>query len=129
MQAADQRMPLGSLFARTLSEVANLVRTELRLARTETDEKIGVFASGGGQIGAAAGLVLAGAILLLIGIVEWLATLGLPDRWGFVLLGGLVAAIGAALLWNGVNNIKRSVPHRIAEQLEEDLDLIKEELR
>ena len=42
--------------------------------------------------------MLAGLIVLLLAIVQWLAVAGLPYEWGLLIVGGAVLVAGAVLL-------------------------------
>jgi hypothetical protein len=94
-------------------------------------EKLGKIASGGILIGAGAVLALAGLIVLLLAIVQWLAIAGLPLEWSLLLVGAVVVVLGAVLLMKGPNNMKGSalVPHRTIDQLKADLSIVKEQMK
>lgn len=131
MATRETTHPLTSLVTRAVSDIAYLLQTEIRLARAELGEKMGKLATGG--ICAAAGVVmaLAGLILLLFAIVQWLAVAGLPHEWGFLIVGGLVLLVGAGLLMAGTRNMKGAalVPHRTLDQLKADLSIVKEQMK
>jgi uncharacterized membrane protein YqjE len=120
--------PLTSVFTQVISEVAYLLQTEIRLARAELSEKVASLASGGAMIGAAAILALLGLFILLLGAVRWLEIAGLPDRWGYLLVGGVVLIVGIGLVLAGVNRLKASalVPRRTIDQLRADFSVAKE---
>src|SRR5947208_3138128 len=73
--------PVTSVLTAVISEVAYLIQTELRLARTELGEKFGQYVNGGILLGAALALFLPGLVVLLLGIARWLAIAGLPEEW------------------------------------------------
>jgi uncharacterized membrane protein YqjE len=131
MPIRETTHPLTSAITRAVSDIAYLLQTEIRLARTELSEKLGKVASGGILIGAGAVLALAGLIVLLLAIVQWLAIAGLPLEWSLLLVGAVVLALGALLLMKGTNNMKGSalVPHRTIDQLKADLSIVKEQMK
>jgi uncharacterized membrane protein YqjE len=131
MPIRETTHPLTSAITRAVSDIAYLLQTEIRLARTELSEKLGKIASGGILIGAGAVLALAGLIVLLLAIVQWLAIAGLPLEWSLLLVGAVVLVLGAVLLMKGTNNMKGSalVPHRTIDQLKADLSIVKEQMK
>jgi hypothetical protein len=114
-----------------VSEIAYLLQSEIRLARSEISEKLGKAANGGIMIGAGAILALAGLIVLLLAIVQWLAIAGLPHQWGLLLVGGGVLLLGAVIGMSGARNMKGSalVPHRTIDQLKADFTVVKEQMK
>lgn len=126
----DRARPLSSLLIRTLSDFGTLLQAEMQLARSETEEKLESLGSGVSQVAIGAGVLLAGLILVLIGIVRLLHVWGLPEQWGFLLVGLAVGAGGAFLIANGSEYFKGRVlmPRRTARQLKSDYSAIKEEI-
>lgn len=131
MAIKESNRPLTSLLTDVVSELAYLVQTEIRLAKTEISEKISRAGSGGAMIGAGAILALAGFIVLLFALVRWLAVAGLPEEWGFLLVGGAVLAIGAILAMKGINDLKGSalMPKKTVKQMRADYSVIKEQVK
>src|SRR5215208_8324941 len=125
MATRDTTHPITSLLTRVGSEIAYLLQTEIRLAKTELGEKVSQIAGAGIRIGAGSVLALAGLIVLLLAIVQWLAVAGLPYEWGLLIVGGIVLIGGAALLMSGSRNMKGSalVPQRTIDQLKADLSI------
>jgi hypothetical protein len=128
---ATRERPITSVLTEIISELAFLVQTEIRLAKTEIGEKISGAASGAGLIGGAAILLLAGLFVLLLGAVRWLAIAGVPEQWGFLVVGFAVFLIGGALAWKGANNLKGKalVPKRTIAQVREDFSVVKEQVK
>jgi uncharacterized membrane protein YqjE len=128
MALLESTQPLTSIIQRAASEVTYLVQTELRLARTEVSDKLSQIASGGVQVGVGVVLALAGLIVLLLALVQWLEVAGLPTEWGLLLVGGAVVLLGVVLLLRGTRSMKGSnlVPHRTLDQLKADLSAIRE---
>jgi uncharacterized membrane protein YqjE len=131
MATRDTARPLTSMFTQVISEVAYLLQTEIRLARAELSEKVAGMASGGAMIGTAAILALAGLFILLLGAVRWLEIAGLPDQWGYILVGAVVLIVGIGLVLAGANRFKASalVPQRTIDQLRADFSVAKEQTK
>jgi hypothetical protein len=131
MAMRDSARPLTSLFTDTVAELTHLFQTEIRLVRAEINEKVSRAANSGALIGAGAIILLPAIFILLMAIVRWLAVAGLPDQWGFLLVGLVVAGVGIGLLMKGINNLKGSalVPRRTIEQVRADVSMAKEQVR
>jgi len=114
-----------------ISELAYLVQTEVRLAKTEMSEKLGVLVSGATMLAAAAILLLAGLFVLLLGAVHWLAIAGVDPRWGYLIVGGAVLLVGIGAVLKGMRNLKGSAlaPSRTIAQVRSDISVIKEQVR
>jgi len=128
MRTNDSSRPVVSLMTQVVSDLAFLVQTEIKLARAELSEKVARITNSGIFMGIAAVLALVGLFILLLGVVRWLEVAGLPDRWGYLLVGGVSLAIAAALGMKAANNLKGSalVPARTMEQLRADYTVAKE---
>jgi hypothetical protein len=68
---------------------------------------------------------------LLQAVVSWLVIAGLPEQWGYSIVGILVAGVAAAVLSKGINNLKASkvMPERTLEQLKADFATVKEHVQ
>jgi hypothetical protein len=66
--------------------------------------------------------------MLLHAIVRWLAVAGLPDQWGYLLVGLIAGGAGIAVLMSGINRIKETnlVPDRTIRQARDDFATVKE---
>src|SRR4051794_24114040 len=131
MSTRNSSRPLASVLTEVVSEVAYLIQTEIRLARAEVSEKIARAADGGKLIGAGAVLLLASLFLLLTAIVRFLVLAGIPDHWGFLIVGVIVAIAGVVLLMKGSNDLKGSalVPKRTIDQVRADISVVKEQVK
>ena len=131
MAARDSARPLASLFTDLISEVTQLFQAEIRLVRAEMNEKVSRVANTGALIGAGAVVMLPAVFILLLAIVRWLEVAGLPDQWGLLIVGVVVAALGTLLLMKGINNLKGSalVPQRTIEQVRADFSVAREQVR
>src|SRR5262245_28143946 len=130
MTAREKQRPITSLLTHVISEVAYLLQTEIRLAKAEISEKISNAALGAGMIGGGAVLLLAGLIVLLFGIVQWLVVAGIPQEWAFLLVGIVVLAGGGTLVMVGLKSFKGSelMPQRTIEQVRADFSVVKDQV-
>lgn len=131
MAARNSARPLASLFTDLISEVTQLFQAEIRLVRAEMNEKVSRVANSGALIGAGAVVMLPAVFILLLAIVRWLEVAGLPDQWGLLIVGVVVAALGTLLLMKGINNLKGSalVPQRSIEQVRADFSVAREQMQ
>jgi Putative Actinobacterial Holin-X, holin superfamily III len=131
MTTRDSARPLGALFTEVVAEVTDLFQAEVRLVRAEMNEKLSLAASSGALVAAGAVVMIPAVFILLLALVRWLEVAGLPDQWGLLLVGLLIAGLGAALLMIGIKNLKGSalVPRRTIAQVREDLSIAKEQVR
>jgi hypothetical protein len=113
-----------------LADSLHLIQTELRLARAEASEKFGTAVGLVATGGAGAVCLLVGSLLLLFGLVRWLAIAGLPDEWGFLLVGGIATAVGFVLVLQAKQQASADalMPNRTVRDLRADVDMVKEEL-
>jgi len=127
----DDKRSIVNIFADVIDDTVHLFQTEIRLIRAEINEKISRLANGGTLVAAGAVAAFAAVFLLLQAIVRWLAVAGLPDEWGYLLVGIIVAAAAAGLLIAGINRIKSTnlMPDRTLDQLKADFATVKEHVQ
>lgn len=114
--------PLGALFGQLTSDVSQLMRKEVQLARVELHEEAKRAGRAGGMLGGAAGLGLLAAVMLSFALA-WLL-----DRWMATALAFLIVgvawAIGAAVLLRAGRAALAAVdpvPEQTVETLKEDV--------
>jgi len=125
-----ENKPLGDLFGDLASEMSNLVRQEVSLAKVEISQKakyagrnIGYLVVGG-AVAYAAVLALIAAAIMLLGRV-------MPD-WGAALLVGLVVAgIGWLLIGKALSALHQMdvTPRETVETLKEDAAWMKQQIK
>lgn len=120
-----------SLFTDALSQIALLFQTELRLVRAELSEKLTTVLGHATVVGMGLALLLAALILLLHAAVRWLEILGMPNEWGYLLVGLAVGVIGAVLAAGGLHSLKQTnvVPDRTVNQMRADFATVKEHIQ
>ena len=122
--------PLGELFSDLASEMSNLVRQEVELAKVEVGQKakhvgrnIGYLVVGGAIAYAALLAVIAAIILLLDRVMP---------NWGAALLVGVVVAgIGWLLIGKAVSALQQTdvTPRETVETLKEDAAWMKQQIK
>jgi uncharacterized membrane protein YqjE len=112
---------LGELFGTLTSDLSELVRSEMELARVEIREEAA-------KAGRAASFLGAGGLIayLGLGLLAMAAAWGLAEvvdaGWAFLIVGVVIAAIGAVLVMKGRDRLRevRPVPEETVETLKED---------
>jgi hypothetical protein len=131
MAYPEEKRTIVSLFTDVFAETTELFQAEINLVRSEIRQSVGRVANSGTLIGAGAIGALAALFLLLQAVVSWLVIAGLPEQWGYLIVGILVAGVAAAVLSKGINNLKASkvMPERTLEQLKADFATVKEHVQ
>jgi small-conductance mechanosensitive channel len=101
---------LGELFATTSRSLSILVNRQIELAKAELAVTVRKGGIGAALLGAAAFLALFAVVFLSVAAAFGIAGLGIPNGYGFLIVGGLylLVAIAAGLI--GVNRFKRVQP-------------------
>jgi hypothetical protein len=133
-RAARERS-IGSLFKELRDETTTLMRQELALAKTEMSEKAKVYGRNAAAIGAGSAVLFAGVIVLLlaasaalyVGIVYVTGSHYLAGWLSPLIVGGLAALIGYAVMQKGITTIKHEspVPQKTVDTLNEDKQWLK----
>ena len=108
---ADDRS-VGDLISELFQETGTLVRQEVQLAKTEARQEAREAGAAIGSAVAGGAVAYAGLIPLLIGAGWGLGLLFDDDLiWlGIVVVGALVAIVGALMLKQGLDKIKQLTP-------------------
>lgn len=131
----EQRAPtgqddrsIGELFSDLTRDTTSLVRQEVELAKTEMSHKaarvgkdVG-FLAAGGAVAYAGFLTLIAAVVLVLG-------LAIPMWISALIVGIVVAGIGAFLVMRGIDNLKNEgvAPKATIETLQEDKQWVQEQ--
>ncbi len=124
---ADSYRGLGELVGNVMTDVQDLVRGEVRLARAELDLKLkrvmvaAIWLVGGALV------AFAGLVVILQGVAAALA-LVLPTWAASLIVGVLIVAVGALFARSGLSmlSLKNLTPDRMASSLQKDLRVMKE---
>ena len=118
---------LGELIGTLATDVQDLVRGEIKLARAEMDEKLdrvimaAIWLLGGALVG------FAGLVVILQGAAAALA-LVLPVWAAFLIVGVVIVVVGAIFARSGLAmlSLKTLTPDRTAANLQKDARVVKE---
>lgn len=126
MEPKQAEKSLGELFGEMTSEVSQLMRKEVELAKVEIKEEVGRAGKAGGMLGAGAG---AGyfALLFVSLALAWLLDQAMNTALAFFLVGLLYAIAAAVLITRGRDHMKNvdPVPRQTVETLKEDAEWVK----
>lgn len=118
---------LGELLGNVATDISDLVRGEMRLARAELDQKLDrVIMAAIWLIGGAL-VAFAGLVVILQGVAALLA-LVLPTWVASLLVGILIVGIGALFARSGLAmlSLKTLIPNRLTSSLQKDANIVKE---
>lgn len=126
---ADER-PLGELFSELTSNLQNLLRKEVELAKIEVQDQVSKATKAGAMFGAGAVAGLLGVILLSFGAAFGLAE-GIPTWLAFLAVALLYLAIAGLLFVSGKKRLEtfQPVPRQTMETLKEDVEVAKSSLQ
>ncbi len=122
---------LGELFSQLSQETTTLVHQEVELAKTELTHKAARLGKDVGFLVAGGAVGYAGLLALIATIVLALGQAGMPWWLSALVVGLIVAGIGGALVWKGLNNLKHEsiAPEETIETLKEDAAWAKEQTK
>jgi len=124
---ADSPHSIGEILGGLASDIQELVRGEIALARSELDQKLhrviiaAVWLLGGALLGFAGLVVLLQAIAALLALVLPVWASALIVGIVVILVGGVFAKSGLAKL-----SLKELTPDRTADNVQKDAHMLKE---
>jgi len=129
--ATERDSVLPRALSNVLSDLANLIQTELRLARAELSSKLSIKLRAGIWMATAAGLSLVAVLLLAQALVLWIAaTFAIPLHLSCLIVGLCVSAAAGMAYYQGWDDAEEELtPSRTLHQIEQDVTNIKEQLR
>jgi hypothetical protein len=118
---------LGAVFSDLLGEFTALFRSEIRLARAEFSEKLGLMGTGIALTAAGSVLLFAALLFLLAAAAGGLMAAGLKLWLASLIVGGATLIVGGAVLWFGLSrfNAKTLAPTKTVHQLQRDAAVAK----
>jgi uncharacterized membrane protein YqjE len=130
MGTDQENRSVGALLRDLANDVTSLIRQELVLARTETQEKLHQTITAVVAIIAGALVAFAALIVLLDALVYGLTEAGLQRWLAALIVGGVVAIVGFILVRKGQNDLSASrlAPDRTAANVRKDINLVKEQV-
>lgn len=128
MSKPHERSSVVDLVADIFADMTGLVRKEFDLLKAEIADKASQLGRGAGELAIGGMLVLAALIILLQAAVMALVELGLGPATAGLIVGVIVAVLGAVFLKIGSSNMKATnlKPDRTREQVERDARMVKE---
>jgi Putative Actinobacterial Holin-X, holin superfamily III len=118
---------LGELLGNVATDIQDLVRGEVRLARSELDQKLDRVIMAAVWLLGGALLAFAGLVVVLEGGAAALATV-LPQWAASVIVGVVIVIVGALFARSGLAmlSLKTLTPDRTIASLEKDVRVAKE---
>lgn len=118
----------GALIADALSNVSDLVRSEVDLARAEISENVSRAGVAIGLIAGAAIIALVSLNVLAAALVAALTEAGIAAGWSALIVGAGLGLIAYVLINKGINDLKLSslAPTRTVKNVQRDAAAVKE---
>ena len=118
---------LGELLGNVATDIQDLVRGEVRLARSELDQKLNSVILAAIWLVGGALLAFAGLVVVLQGVAAALA-LALPTWAASLIVGVLIVVVGGLFARSGLAmlSLKTLTPDRTASSLQKDARVLKE---
>jgi len=127
MREQQDNRSLGELFSDLARETGTLVRQEVELAKTEMTQKATRVGKDVGFLAAGGAVAYAGFLGILAAIAIGLGQLGVPWWLATLLVGVIVAAVGAFLVQRGLSALRQEsiAPQRTVTTIKEDVEWVK----
>jgi VIT1/CCC1 family predicted Fe2+/Mn2+ transporter len=129
MSESDNRS-IPEVISALTGDLANLVRKESELVRTEISEKISDAAKAGVSMSLGASLMLGAFLCLLAALVIALAHIMDPG-WAALLVGVVAGLVGYTMVRGAAKKVQPGAlrPDRATRQIQKDAHLVKEQVR
>jgi hypothetical protein len=130
MQQSRDDRSLGELFGDLMQQTGTLVRQEMKLATTELSDKASRVGKDIGSLAVGGAVAYAGFLAIIAAIIVGLGQLGLTWWLSALIVGVVVAAIGAFLVQKGLTALKHQnmAPQQTIATLKEDQAWVKEQI-
>jgi len=127
LDASSNDASLGTLISQTTSDLSDLLRSEVELAKVELKEEATTIGKAGAMMGAA-GLTGYLAVTLLCFAAAWGLSEIVPEGVAFLIVGVIVAAVAGVLYLMGRKRLENfePVPRQTVETLQEDVQWAKQ---
>ena len=121
---------LSDVFQDIIRNVQEIVRSEVRLAKTEILEEVAKAKSGTLMLGAGIIAALFATALLLL-MVVYALTLVVPSWAAALIVGGLLAVVASVMIAAGMRqlNAVRPTPVRTVETIKENVEWAKQQTK
>jgi hypothetical protein len=120
---------LPNAFSKVITDLADLMQKEMRLARAELSEKLSISIRAGVWMSVAAALAVVTALLIVQACVLGLAAAtGLALHWSSLIVAAVLgAAAGAAFAKGNADIPDQFTPDRAINQVKQDIAAAKEQ--
>lgn len=127
-QQGGRERPMSEVFRDIVSNLQEMVRSEVRLARAEIREETSKTVRAGAMLAAGGVLGISASMFLLVCVAQ-LLSLTMPS-WAASLIVGLAVAVAAAILIsNGRKGLVMPTPDRAIESVKENVEWMKNQTR
>jgi hypothetical protein len=125
-----ENRPLGDLFGDLATEMSNLVRQEVSLAKVEITQKAKYVGRNVGYL-VVGGAVAYAALLAIIAAIIMLLARVMPNWGATLIVGVVVAAIGWMLIGKAMMALQKAdlTPRETVETLKEDATWMKQQIK
>src|SRR5215218_3163900 len=96
---------IPDLLSDAVSQLAKLVGNEFALARAEVSEKAKQVGRAAALVGAGAVIMIPALVLALLAVAAALRSSGFSDTMSYRLTGGGAIIVSMALIWVGINRL------------------------
>lgn len=122
---------IPELFSDAVAQLGKLIGNEIALARAELSDKAGQAGKAAGMIGAGAIVLIPALVILLFAAAEALIRSGLSDPVAYLLTGVIALVISGTLIWVGLRRLSPEAlkPSVTLNQVEQDKAAAKEMVR
>jgi predicted phage tail protein len=130
MLQTPQRRGVIALASDAITQAADLIQTEFKLARTEFTEKLVAVRSGFALMIVGAVFLVAALFLTLQTVVALLIAAGMDPPWAVLIVAGASALIGGILVQGARQKLAHvdATPSATLHQLHRDSEMAKEKL-
>jgi hypothetical protein len=131
VQTHKDERSLGELFGDLARDMGVLVRQEVGLATTEITHSATTIAQHVAMLAVGGLVAYAGLLAILAALIIGLAMAGLNWWQAALLVGAVVAVVGALLIQRGLHALKHTdlAPHQTLTTLKEDTQWAKDQMR
>lgn len=120
---------LPAAFSKVVTDLADLIQKEMRLARAELSEKVSITIRAGAWMSAAAFLAVVAALLVVQACVLGLtAATGIAIYWSSLIVAAVLAVTAEAAFTKGRSDVPDQLtPDRAVNQVKQDIAAAKEQ--
>jgi hypothetical protein len=126
---AEPYSSLPNAFSRVITDLAELMQKEMRLARAELAEKLSISIRAGMWMCVASALIaVAGLLIVQAAVLGLTAATGIALHWSSLLVAAAVAVAAAAAFAKGRADVPDQLtPDRALNQVKQDIAVAKEQ--